>query len=209
MHSDLGRVQRVYRRLATSYDRSAARWDRLIGLDAGRRWIAERAHGRVLEVGIGTGLSLPHYPQTVEVVGIDATAAMLDIARRRAGQLRRPVELHVGDAEALSFPDAHFDTVAFTYSLCTIPAPARALREARRVMRPGGSLVIAEHVRSPNVIVRGAQRVLNPLFERLEADHLLREPLVEVRALGFAVDEVERAVLGIVERLRATKPSGR
>lgn len=203
---DIDRVRAVYGRLASSYDSSAARWDRLLGLDAGRRWLCQRATGRVLEVGIGTGLSLPHYPASVELVGVDATPAMLDIARQRAGELRRPLELHLGDAAELGFPDAGFDTVAFTYSLCTIPDPVRALRQARRVLRPAGTLLLTEHVCSPNVVVRTGQRLLNPLFERLEADHLLREPLDMVRSLDFSVVELERSKLGIMERLRASKP---
>lgn len=204
-YKSLDRIRDVYERLAPAYDRSAARWDHLIGLDAGRRWVCERAHGRVLEVGIGTGLSLQHYPEMAYIVGVDVTAAMLDVARRRAAKLVRPVELHLGDAESLEFPDDSFDSAAFTYSLCTIPHPQTALREVRRVLRRGGSLLLAEHVRGPKIIVRTGQRLLNPIFERFEADHLLREPLDHVRVLAFTVDELERRALGVIECLRATK----
>lgn len=116
------------------------------------------------------------------------------------------VDLRLGDAASLDFSDSSFDTVVFTYSLCTIPDPPKALEEAHRVLRSGGTLLLTEHVCSPNILVRGGQSLLDPLFRRFEADHLLREPLGSVRALGFTVDELERSALGIMERLRATKP---
>lgn len=202
----MDRVTATYARLARSYNRSAHRWDRLIGLDEGRRWVCRRAHGRVLEVGIGTGLSLPGYPSNVQLVAIDATPEMLELARRRAAENKVAVELRIGDAQQLEFPDDSFDSVVFTYSLCTIPKPERALAEAMRVLRPGGSLLLTEHVRSPNVLVRTGQRVVDPIFQRFEADHLLREPLEMVTALGLIVDELERSAWGVMERLHAMKP---
>ena len=205
MTNGLARVRRVYRRNAPSYDCNIGRADRLLGLDRGRRWACERARGDVLEVGIGTGLSLPHYGGDVHVTGIDATQEMLDIATQRAADLKLDIDLRLGDAEALRFDDASFDTVVFTYSLCTIPRPRRAVTEAHRVLRAGGTLLLTEHVRSPNVVVRGIQWLLDPPLRWLEADHLMREPLHDVRAAGFAIDELERSALGIMERLRATK----
>lgn len=207
--SDIGRVRHAYGRLAASYDRSSARWDRVLDLDAGRRWVCERAHGTVLEVGIGTGLSLPHYRRAVQLTGIDVTPEMLDIARERAGQLDLRAELRAGDAEALEWDAESFDAVVFAYSLCSIPRPAAALREAHRVLRPGGALLLTEHVRSPHVLVRMVQRVLDPIFVWLEADHLLREPLQDVHAIGFIVEAVERSSVGVMERVHALKqPAG-
>jgi ubiquinone/menaquinone biosynthesis C-methylase UbiE len=206
LQRELARVRDTYSRMAASYDRSASRWDCVLNLDRGRGWVCRRAYGDVLEVSIGTGLSLAHYDVHSRVVGVDATPAMLQIAAQRAGKLALEVDLRLGDAASLDFSDSSFDTVAFTYSLCTIPDPPKALEEAHRVLRAGGTLLLTEHVRSPNILVRGGQRLLDPLFRRLEADHLLREPLGWVLAQGFTVDELERSALGIMERLRATKP---
>lgn len=200
-------VRAAYARLAPRYDRSARRWDRLIGLDRGRRWVCQRAHGRVLEVGVGTGLSLEHYAAGVQLVAIDATPEMLELARRRSIRQGVSVDFRLAKAETLDFAEHAFDSVVFTYSLCTIPDPARALAEAHRVLRPGGSLLLTEHVRSPNPMVRSIQLLLDPLFQRLEADHLLREPLDAVTALGLVVGEIERSAFGIMERLHARKPS--
>ncbi|TMM05586.1 MAG: methyltransferase domain-containing protein, partial [Actinobacteria bacterium] len=104
------------------------------------------------------------------------------------------------------FPDESFDTVTCTLALCTIPDDRAAVAEAMRVLRPGGRLVLLEHVRSPVLPVRLGERLLEPLFLRLEHDHLTREPLDRVRAAGFVVERLERSKLGIVERLTARKP---
>jgi len=131
---------------------------------------------------------------------------MLAIARARAKELGHPVDLRLGDAQALEFDDESFDTVTCTLGFCTIPDTTTAAREAFRVMRPGGVLLMMEHVRSPAPIVRGGQKLLEPLAVRFEADHLLREPLDYLLDVGFEIDDVKRSKWGIVERLRAHKP---
>ncbi len=195
------------------YDRAAPRYDRVIRLAEwmlfkdGRRWAAAQARGDTLEIAIGTGRNLPYYADDVRLTGIDISPAMLALAQERAQRLGRQVELRVGDAQALAFPDSSFDTVLSTLSLCTIPDAERAVREAARVLRPGGRLVLLEHVRSPLLLVRCVQRLLEPLTLRLEHDHLLREPLEYVQAAGLVVEQVDRSRLGLVERLVARKPS--
>lgn len=131
---------------------------------------------------------------------------MLGVAHERAKRLGRPVDLRVGNAEALDFPDEHFDTVVATLALCSIPDDRRAVAEARRVLRPGGRLILLEHVRSPVTPVRAVQRLLDPLFIRFECDHLLREPLDHVRAERLEVESCQRSKWGLVERLVAKKP---
>ena len=118
----------------------------------------------MLEIAVGTGLNLPHYPDDVRLTGIEFVPAMLDIARRRAAELGRPVDLRLGDAQALEFGDSTFDTVVCTLSLCTIPDDRAAVAEVRRVLRPGGRFVLLEHVRSPVRAVHGVQRLLAPAF---------------------------------------------
>lgn len=193
------------------YDRIAPRYDRGIRLaewalfKEGRRWAAAQARGETLEIGIGTGRNLQYYPDSVRLTGLDVSPAMLELARERARQLNRSIELRAGDAQALDFPEASVDTVVSTLSLCTIPDPAQAVREAARVLRPGGRLILLEHVRSPLLPVRAIQRLLEPITVRLEHDHLLREPLEYVEAAGLAVEQLERSRLGLVERLVARK----
>lgn len=199
------RVLRLYEKEAPKYDREMRIFDRLL-FPGGREWVCAQASGEVLEIGIGTGRNLPHYPSDVRLTGVELSPSMLEIARARARQLGREVDLRVGDAQALEFSDESFDTVVCTLSLCTIPDDRTAVAEVRRVLRPGGRFLLLEHVRSPLLPVRLGQRLLEPLAVRFEADHLLREPLEHLRVEGFEVERVERLKLGIVERVAARKP---
>lgn len=202
-------TERVRRR----YDATAARYDALIApverllFAGGREWVCSRARGEVLEIAAGTGRNLPFYPEGVRLTAIELSPKMLDVARSRARELGREADLRLGDAQDLPFGDASFDTVVCTLGLCTIPDDRRAVSEAARVLRPGGRLLLLEHVRSPVLPVRIAQAMLNPLALLLENDHLLREPLRHVEAEGLLVERLERSRWGIVERLAARKPA--
>ena len=199
------RVQRHYDRSAGSYDQIIS-WAEKVLFGGGREWVCSRARGEVLEIAVGTGRNLPFYPEDVRLTGIELSPKMLDIARRRAGELGREADLRPGDAQNLPFPDASFDTVVATLALCTIPDDRRAVAEAMRVLRPGGRLLLLEHVRSPILPMRLLQRVLESLTLLLDHDHLLREPLRHVQDTGLVVERLERSKLGVVERLVARKP---
>jgi ubiquinone/menaquinone biosynthesis C-methylase UbiE len=194
------------------YDKSANRYNRQIGFfervlfGGGREWVCSQAHGDVLEIAAGTGRNLRYYPPEARLTTIELSPEMLELARREASALGLEVDLRVGDAQALEFPDEQFDTVVCTLGLCTIPDDRGAVREAKRVLRPGGRFVLLEHVRSPVRGVRAIERLLEPLMLRFEHDHLLREPLDHLKAEGFEIERVERSKLGIVERVVAAKP---
>jgi ubiquinone/menaquinone biosynthesis C-methylase UbiE len=204
--SETERVRAIQDKQAPSYDRSMDFFERLF-FPGAREWACGQLEGDVLEIAIGTGRNMPLYPPGVRVTGVELSEEMLARARRRAEDLALPVALHVGDAQKLQFPDASFDTVLITFALCTIPDERRALTEAFRVLRPGGRLVAVEHVRSPVRAVRAVERVLEPLAVRFAADHLTREPLDHLEAVGFRVDTVQRSKLGIAERFAARKPT--
>jgi ubiquinone/menaquinone biosynthesis C-methylase UbiE/predicted ester cyclase len=204
--NETDRVRRIFDKQAPKYDKSMARFERLL-FSGNREWACSRAQGDVLEIAAGTARNLPFYPEGVRVTGVELSPEMAALGRKRAEDMGRQIDMHVGDAEALDFPDESFDTVVCTYGLCTIPDDAAAVREAKRVLRPGGRILLAEHVRSPNPVVRTIQRVLEPLAHRFGGDHLLREPLDHLAAEGFEVDEVKRAKAGWVELSAARKPS--
>jgi ubiquinone/menaquinone biosynthesis C-methylase UbiE len=201
------RVRRLQDREAPRYDRNISIFERTLFGD-GRRWVCEQARGQVLELAIGTARNLPYYPADVTLTGIELSPEMLAIGEQRADQLGRQVDLRVGDAQALELSAESFDTVVCTLGLCTIPDPRRAVAEARRVLRPGGRVLLLEHVCSPVGAVRAIERLLEPLFVRLAADHLTREPLDYLRDEGFEIERLERSKWGIVERVSARKPGG-
>ena len=200
-----GRLRRYWDRHARTYDKQMAFWERRLFGD-GRAWVCAQATGEVLEVAIGTGRNLPYYPAEAQLTGIDFSPTMLDLARRRADELGRKVDLREGDAHALAWPDGSFDTVVCTLSLCAIPDSQAALAEMRRVLRPGGRLLLLDHVAGAPRWVRAMQWLLERVTVPLQGEHLRRRPLRQVHALGFEIDRQERSKLGIVERLAARKP---
>jgi ubiquinone/menaquinone biosynthesis C-methylase UbiE len=202
------RVRAVQDKQAPKYDRQISFFERVL-FGNGRAWVCSQARGQVLELACGTARNLPFYAEEVKLTGVELSPEMLAIGHRRAQELAHPADLRLGDVQALDFPDESFDTVTCTLGFCTIPDTRAAAAEAFRVLRPGGQLLLLEHVRSPAPIVRGVQRLLEPLAVRFEADHLLRDPLDYLPSVGFEIDEVQRSKWGIVERLRARKPGVR
>jgi ubiquinone/menaquinone biosynthesis C-methylase UbiE len=134
--SETERVRRLWDKLAPKYDRVIRFPERML-FQGGREWVCSQARGDVLEIAVGTGLNLPHYPSDVRLIGIDLSPQMLEVARQRAGELNREVDLRVGDTKHLEFPDRSFDTVVCTLSLCSIPDDRIAVAEIQRVLRPG------------------------------------------------------------------------
>jgi ubiquinone/menaquinone biosynthesis C-methylase UbiE len=200
------RLRRYWDKHARNYDKQMAFWERRLFGD-GRQWVCAQASGEVLEVAIGTGRNLPYYPQDIRLTGVDFSPAMLQLARRQADRLGRQVDLRLGDAQALQLPDASFDTVVCTCSLCAIPDERRAIAEMRRVLRPGGRLLLLDHVAGTSRRVRAVQWLLEQVTRPLNEEHLLRRPLLQVQAEGFQIERAERFKLGIVERLAARKPA--
>lgn len=178
-------------------ERLLARW---------RRKVGETVRGRLLDVGFGTGLSLPHYPPSVDVVGVDASLSMLRFAKDEAAEHGRWVRLVQADAEHLAFPDHSFDSVAFNLCLCTIPNPARALQEALRVARPGAPMVFLEHVRSHLLPVALLQEAASPILVVLQQDHFNRRTADTVRRAGVEVLSIDRWALGFFNLIVGRAP---
>ncbi|MCU7722660.1 methyltransferase domain-containing protein [Actinoplanes sp. KI2] len=199
------RQKRVWDEAAPRYDRQIAFLERHWFVGA-REWVCARAQGRVLEVAIGTGRNLPFYRPGTTITGIELSTEMLAVARTRAAELGRAADLREGDAHRLPFEDGSFDTVVCVLSLCTITDPARAIGEMKRVLVPGGTLLLADHIRSSFGPLRVAQRLAEQVTIRTAGEHFTRRQLPLVQAQGFEIVETERLKAGTVERIRARKP---
>jgi ubiquinone/menaquinone biosynthesis C-methylase UbiE len=199
------RLLRCWNKESASYDKQMQFFERMLAPDS-REWVCRQATGDTLEVAIGTGLNLPHYSADIQLTGIDFSPAMLDLARRRAAQLGKTVDLREADAHALPFPAASFDTVVCTFGLCAIPDDSRAVSEMSRVLRPGGLLLLADHVASTAWPIRAVQRVAEVFTVPLQGEHFMRRPVNLVRAEGFDVERTERFKLGVIERVAARRP---
>jgi ubiquinone/menaquinone biosynthesis C-methylase UbiE len=199
-------TRRVYDRLAGEYDDYVGYAETYL-LGDGRHWICSQAVGDVLEIGVGTGRNLSYYPDDVRLTGVDLSPTMLDIARLRAADLSRDVDLYLGDGQALDFPACRFDTVVATLALSSIPDERHAVAEARRVLRPGGRFIVLDFVRSPHLGVRTIQRLLGPYLVRRYAFHPHRQPLDALAAEGFIIEKLERLRWGIVECVSGRKPA--
>jgi ubiquinone/menaquinone biosynthesis C-methylase UbiE len=200
------RQKRVWDKSAPGYDNQIAFFEKT-WFGGGREWVGERARSRVLEVAIGTGRSLPHYPAGATVTGIELSPAMLAIARQRAAGLGRDADFQEGDAEHLPFEDASFDTVVCALALCTIPDPAVAIGEMKRVLASGGRLLLLDHIGSTWPPVYAAQWLLEQITIRAAGEHFTRRQLPLVQAAGFQIIETERLRAGTVERIHAIKPA--
>jgi ubiquinone/menaquinone biosynthesis C-methylase UbiE len=202
------RSRRLWDRMAPRYDRDMRRLEPLLfGRDA-RPCVCAQAAGEVLDVAVGTGLNLPHYPPGVRLTGVDLSPVMLAAAAKRAADLGLAVDLREAEAECLPFPDASFDTVVCTLSLCSVTDDKAAIGEMYRVLRPGGQLLLLDHVAATNRMLLVLQRLWEKVTLRMAGDYQTRHPLPLVERAGFAVTGSRRSRAGTVERLRAVKPAG-
>jgi ubiquinone/menaquinone biosynthesis C-methylase UbiE len=155
-----------------------------------RERVIPKACGVVAEIGFGSGLNLPYYdPAKVDrLIGIDPDPVMLGIARKRLADKRLPIEVIEGRAEELPLPDGTVDTAVVSYALCTIPDPEGALREVRRILKPGGRLLFIEHEKSAAPWRGRWQDRLNGLWGRIAGGcHLNRNPLQLIEDAGFVI----------------------
>lgn len=162
-----------------------------------RRKVIPQAAGKVLEIGIGTGLNLAFYDRRKiqKLVGVDPAEQMHSLARRRSRRAGIPVELVPISAEKLPVESESFDCVVCTYTLCSVPDPLAALREMRRVLRPGGKLLFAEHGLAPDAQVAKWQARIEPYWSRIAGGcHLTRDVPSLMKEAGFIV-EVEAAYI--------------
>jgi ubiquinone/menaquinone biosynthesis C-methylase UbiE len=210
--ADRGRAndvkRRVYAKEAPTYDKEADFVERRLFGTEHRGWACSQAVGDTLEVAIGTGLNLPHYPADLRLTGLDLTPEMLALARTRAREMGRAIALAEGDAQDLPFAEGSFDTVVCTYALCSVGDDARAISEMHRVLRPGGRLILVDHIRSSVPPIFWVQWLYEFIPRRTKGEYATRRPSVHVHPPSFTIEARDRLRAGIIERLVAVK-SGR
>jgi ubiquinone/menaquinone biosynthesis C-methylase UbiE len=163
-----------------------------------RAKVVPLATGRVLEIGIGSGLNLSFYDRAklAKLWGLDPSLELQKVARKRAAEAGIDVEFLALSGEAIPLDDASVDTVVTTYTLCTIPDAPRALGEMRRVLRPGGQLLFSEHGRAPDASVVRWQDRLNPVWKKIGGGCNLNRPMAElIGDAGFAVRSLQTMYL--------------
>ncbi|ACJ16326.1 ubiquinone/menaquinone biosynthesis methyltransferase; (ubiE) [Thermococcus onnurineus NA1] len=164
------------------------------------------AKGKVLEIGVGTGKNLPYYPKDVEVIGIDFSRGMLEKAERRRKELGlKNVKLLLMDAQKLEFEDNTFDTVVSTFVFCTVPDPVKGLKEAYRVLKPGGKTIFLEHMKSESKLLNIPLYLMDPIMKALVGTSMVRETQKNIEKVGFKIEKVENLFFDIVRLIVATK----
>ncbi len=178
---------------------------------AERERIIPLARGVVLEIGMGSGLNLPFYnpDQVTKVIGVDPNQAFLRLGEARQQASPVPLEIIRAPAEALPLEAASVDTVVITYTLCSVDDPEQALREVRRVLKPGGKVLLLEHGLSPEPGVARWQHRLNPIWKSLAVGCNLTRPVSELlKRAGFDIQDIEEYYLGGAPRIVGFHCSG-
>jgi ubiquinone/menaquinone biosynthesis C-methylase UbiE len=204
--SDGNDVARIYQRLGSGYDKMSALLDRT-AVNRMRTELVARATGDVLEVAVGTGANLRHYPAGVRVTGLDFAAKALAAATKRAGPLSIEWAPVVGDAERIPLADSSVDTVVCTLGACTFARPDVVFGEMRRVLRPGGQALFLEHVRPANRAGRAVLRTITPLTVAALGCHPDRDTMHTLTTAGFTAEVLDRAIGGLFLSLRAAPAS--
>lgn len=198
-------IRRRYDRVAPFYDTLEWFMERH-SLSKWRPDLWARVEGDcVLEVGVGTGKSLHDYPRDRDVMAVDISPKMLERARRRADKLGVDVTLIEADVQALPFEDCSFDSVVTTCVFCSVPDPVKGLREIHRVLKPGGRVLMLEHVLSHKPVFHRLMRWFDFLPYRIWGAHINRETVDNVRRAGFDSVEETNLSLDIVKRIEAIK----
>ena len=182
-------------------ERSFRKWRQLL-------W-SKVAGTQILEIGVGTGKNFPYYPRNVELTAIDLSDRMLARARNKAATQQVKVRLQQMDVQQLQFPDSTFDTIVASFVFCSVPDPARGLEEVVRVCKPGGKVVLLEHVLSSNRTMAWLMNLINPLVVRMGGENINRRTAVTVARSGLllaAVTNLSRGSVFVLIEARKERP---
>jgi phosphatidylethanolamine/phosphatidyl-N-methylethanolamine N-methyltransferase len=189
------RTRARYQRLSPMYDRMEGIAERRYAPWRARLWSQVQGFS-ILEVGVGTGKNMPYYPVGGHITAIDLTPGMLERAQERAAASELEMDIQLGDVQALSFPDASFDAAVATFVFCSVPGPVLGLRELARVVKPGGRVLLLEHMRSADKAIGALMDLLNPLIVRIMGANINRKTIENVQKSGLIIERVEDMGMG-------------
>jgi phosphatidylethanolamine/phosphatidyl-N-methylethanolamine N-methyltransferase len=205
MKSDSATIQHRYNRIAPYFDGLEAVMEGLI-LKGWREKCWQYAQGKhILEVGVGTGKNFPFYPDDARITAIDFSPAMLKQAEQKKHRKNIVVDLELMDVQSLYFADNCFDTVIATFVFCSVPLPLKGLKELYRVCRPGGQVVLLEHIISSKPVLASIMNALNPMVFRLVGANINRNTLKNVQACPFSSVHVDERSGDIIKLIVAKK----
>lgn len=205
MISNGEKIRRRYDRLAPWFDSLEAFLEGLIFRRLRKKLWAQAAGPDILEVGVGTGKNFPFYPGEARITAIDFSPKMLDQARRKRDRKQLAVDLALMDVESLSYASNSFDTVIASFVFCSVPQPRKGLKELHRVLKPGGQLLLLEHVLSSNKVLAAMMNFLNPLVVRAVGANINRQTVKNVQACPFRNVFVDPASGDMIKLIRAVK----
>ena len=197
---ETARTQARYQRIARLYDGMEAVSERRYRPWRARLWSMVRGP-KVLEIGVGTGKNMPFYPEGLDITAIDLTPGMLDRARNRAAELDIDVDLRLGDAQSLDFPNGLFDKIVETFVFCSVPDPMLGLQELTRVLKPGGRLFMLEHMRAANPTLGLLMDAINPVLVRITGANINRRTVDNISRSGLQIEQVEELGMGDIFKL--------
>ncbi|MEY4718225.1 MAG: hypothetical protein RL563_843 [Pseudomonadota bacterium] len=198
-------IRRRYDRLAPWFDSLEGFLEGLIFRRLRKKLWAQAQGDHILEVGVGTGKNLPFYPKAARMTAIDFSPNMLKQAERKRERKQLSVDLSLMDVQSLYYADNSFDTVIASFVFCSVPKPRKGLKEIYRVLKPGGQLLMLEHVLSSNRFIAWAMNLLNPLVLRLIGANINRDTIKNVQACPFKNIYVDPASSDMIKLIRAIK----
>jgi len=198
-------IRRRYDRLAPWFDGLEGFLEGLIFRRLRKKLWAQAEGEHILEVGVGTGKNFNFYPDHARMTAIDFSPKMLEQAKRKRDRKQLDIHLDLMDVQRLYFADNSFDTVVASFVFCSVPRPRKGLKELYRVLKPGGQLILLEHVLSSNKIVAWIMNLLNPLVVSLVGANINRETVKNVQACPFRSIFVDPASSDMIKLIRAIK----
>lgn len=194
------KIRRRYDRASRFYDLLESPMEAM-SFKEWREKIMQQLEGRVLEVGVGTGKNIPYYPDNLDITAIDFSPGMLERAKEKADKYNKNVKLLRMDAQSMGFPDNEFDCVFTTCVFCSVPDPVKGLSEIRRVCKPGGRIIMIEHVRSEKAVLGLLMDFLNPLVVNSYGANINRRTVENIKNAGFTSIEVRNLFSDIVKEI--------